>query len=207
MSIGKLAIRNRVFAVTSAELMGWIGRAGRGWECRWNISIHTQPRKLVEQPLPWAPYAYVCHLQHKVGSWQEFAGATFEGEDEHGEEFELGSVKTAFRLCVYEHAPIAKNRIVFGKRDGQHFDLTWTGAAAVYAGERFWEDIPFRVEARTKFTRVAMSLSTNRRDAGPPDFGAILAQVLDADQFCQQPVRKRVDSPGELTWQTDFVPR
>jgi hypothetical protein len=210
MGIGTLAIRDRVFAVTSATLMGYITAVGDQWACKWHLDINGEQRTFPgddpEYPDVWEPYAYVHHLRANARSWRDFDGAVFGGEDEQGPELSVLRDETAFRLYVYEHAPVEKNRLAFSNRNGHLFDLTWTGAAAVYAGDEFYEGVPFRVEAKVQFTRVAMSLSTKDRDAPPPPVPEIFASVLDPAAFRQLPTRESLESSAHRTWDTDFVP-
>ena len=210
MGIGTLAIRDRVFAVTSAQLMGYITAVGDQWACKWHIDVNGEQRTFPsddpEYPDVWEPYAYVHHLRADIRSWRDFDGALFVGEDEQGRELSVLRDETAFRLYVYEHASVEKNRLSFARRDGHLFDLTWTGAAAVYAGDEFYEDIPFHVQTKVQFTRVAMSLSTKARDAPAPPVAEIFASVLDSTAFRQLPTRESIEPSGHRTWATNFVP-
>jgi hypothetical protein len=207
---GILTIRDRVFAVTSAELMGYITAVGDQWVCKWHVNIEAEectfPSDDAEYPLVWKPSAYIHHLRANVRSWRDFDGAEFTGEDEQGDELSVVRDETAFRLYVFEHAPVKGNRLVLSNRDGHLFDLTWTGATAVYAGDEFYEDVPFRVEAKLRFTRVAMLLRTKDPEAPTPPVAEIFASVLDPAAFQQLPTRETLEPNGYRTWDTDFVP-
>jgi hypothetical protein len=211
MGIGTLAIRDRVFRVTSAELMGYITLVGDQWACKWHVNIETEERtfpnvEYPEYPLGWKPSAYAHDLRAGVRSWRDLDGAVFAGEDEQGEGLSVLRDETTFRLYVFEHAAVKGNRLALSNREGHVFDLTWTGAAGVYADEEFYEDIPFRVEAKVQFTRVSMSLSTADGDAPAPPVAEIFASVLDPSAFRQLPTGERREVGGRRTWDTDFVP-
>jgi hypothetical protein len=210
MDIGTLAIRDRVFAVTSAQLNGYITTEGDRWVCKWHVDIETQERTFYgedpEHPDIWRPSAYIHHLRFGGRSWRDFDGAVFAGEDEQGRELSVLNDGTAYRLYVYEHAEVANNHLAFSNRDGTLFDLIWTGAAAVYADEEFCEDIPFRVQTRVQFKGVDMSLSTLNKEAPPPPVAEIFASALDPAAFVQLPTRETQEPSGHRRWQTHFDP-
>jgi hypothetical protein len=209
MGMGTLAIRDRVFAVTSAELMGYVTAVGGQWACKWHLDVNAEQRTFPgddpDSPHEWEPYAYVHHLRSNVRSWREFDGAVFHGDDEQGPALSVVRDETAYRLYVYEHAPVVNNRLAFTNRAGDQFDVTWTGAAAVYAGEEYYEGVPFRVEAKVRFTRVAMTLISADPDAPAPPIADIFASVLDPAAFRQLPTRERREPSGHRAWDTDFV--
>lgn len=210
MSIGSLTLRDRVFPVTSAELGGYITRVGDRWACKWHVDIESEGREFPgddpDYPLVWRPSAYVHHLRYDTRSWRDFDGAVFVGEDEQGEELSVLRDETAFRLYVFEHAAVANNRLVFSNRDDHLFDLDWTGAAAVYADDEYSGQVPFRVEAKVRFTRVVMSLSTKDREAPAPPVPQIFASVLDPAAFRQQPTTESLEPSGHRTWRTEYLP-
>ncbi|HYE19454.1 MAG TPA: hypothetical protein VEA69_13470 [Tepidisphaeraceae bacterium] len=211
MHIGTLTIRDRVFAVTSATLHGYITTAGDDWACEWHVEIDTEERRFAvdDEPdvsLPWKPAAYVHHLRAGLKSWRDFDGAAFEGEDEQGPALSVLRGETAYRLYVVEHAEVKRNRLEFSNRDGNVFDLVWTGAAEVFAGEEYDDDVPFRVEAKIRFGHVAVSLSTRDEDAPPPPVAEVFAKALDLAAFRQGPTRESRDSSGARTWRTEFEP-
>jgi hypothetical protein len=209
MSAGQLIIGDRIFPVTSSELMGYLATVDDRWCCRWHLDINAEERtfsrKDEEAADRWEPYAYAHHLRLGVRSWRDLEGIVVTGNDEQGDGLSVGRVETAFRLFVYEHAPIANNRIEFTNRNGDQFDLTWTGKAAVYSGD-YWEGLPFRIESKVRFTRVAVVLNSIAANTPEPDIAAIFAGVMNPAHFRQLPTRKRAEPGGRWAWETDFVP-
>lgn len=210
MGVGHLTIRDRIFPVGSAELMGYLATIDDRWCCNWHLDINAEERtfsrKGDEGVNLWEPYAYAHHLRLGIRSWRELEGVVIAGNDEQGDELSVVRHETAFRLYVYEHAPVADNRIEITNRNGDQFDLTWTGNAAVYAGEDYWEDIPFRIETKVRFTRITSVLRTQAPDGPDPEIATIFAGAMNAAHFRQLPTRKRMEPDGWLAWETDFVP-
>jgi hypothetical protein len=212
MQKGILAIRDLVFPVKRAELMGYITWTKDSVACKWHIDIHGEPRSFPSddpdfpRPHTWHPAAMAYHLSPNFRTWRDFEGAVFTGNDEQVGGFSVVRDETTFQLQVDAGCnPINGNRIEFGKRQGAEFDLLWTGRADVFSGD-YDGDEPFRVETQVTFTHVA--ISTQTKDANPPnfDFVAFFAENMKADDFRTLPPKGEKWSDGSWSWTYRFEP-
>jgi hypothetical protein len=212
MPQGVLAIRDRVFSVTSATLMGYVTTIGDNLGCKWHLDIGAERRTFpssdpeIDLPDDWQPSAIAYHLQSNFRSWRDFEGAVFRGDDEQIGGFSVVRDETAYQLTVYcECGPINDNRLEFTNRNGTEFDLLWVGKASLHWGD-YGDREPFRVETKVTFTHIGLSATGENPNTAEPDFAADFATFMNAADFRMLPIQKRVEPNGKPVWDVTWEP-
>lgn len=184
----QLTIRDLVFPITSARLSGamfdpyWCATLNAGLSPKPVLALELEAAELERDETMWAPTLYHTWLSFPSRDWRTIAGRRLTWES--AADPETGEPNGV--MYVLEHASIHAVELVFGDREGTHFEVEWRGVCDIFwDSDQYGERVPFAATARAHFSNVRLHGSA-RDDAR--SFRERFALHLNVDDFEQGPV-------------------
>jgi len=154
-----LRIGGATFPLVSSEFGGHLVNPWRyarhdpevPWRLHWYLSVRFGAGRLDHEDALEVMPIFETHdgFDPGIADWRAFGGRTVRWHEAE----QLGAkVGNAY---VYEHADIYEAALAFSARDGDRFEVQWSGLCNVYADE-LWERVPFHIAADIAFEGITV---------------------------------------------------
>jgi hypothetical protein len=189
MTTHALQIGGATFPLASSQFKGHLIDPDRhSRECgdqpfgiRWCISLRFARGRLAHEDAWEIAPIFETHsgFDPGIADWRDFAGRALRWHHACQSGLPVGNA------YVYEHADIYEATLAFSPRDGDRFEIQWSGLCDVYATRELWERVPFRIAAGIVFEGVTVECRAResmadvaRRLANFTDLGALAPPIL-----------------------------
>jgi hypothetical protein len=132
-----------------------------------------------------------------ITDWRDFAGRALRWHDACQSSLPVGNAD------IYEHADIYEATLAFLQRNGDRFEVPWSGLCDAYATRELWERAPSHIAAAVVFEGVLVECRARESMA---DVAQRLAQFIDLGAL-SAPVLKIPSDPASGIGFALFRPR